>query len=60
MLDRDGQALRDDAGKVRWSAPLVRPAGRAAADRLEAAILAAVRRAHPDVFGDGEAGDHGR
>jgi hypothetical protein len=51
LIDRDGQVMRDGAGKVRYSAPLVRPADRGVAARLEAAILAAVRRAHPDALG---------
>jgi hypothetical protein len=51
LLDRDGVALRDENNKIRYSAPLVRPADRALADRLSDAILAAVRRAHPDALG---------
>jgi hypothetical protein len=52
LIDRDGQVMRHDNGKVRYSSPLVRPADRGVAARLEAAILAAVRRAHPDALGD--------
>jgi hypothetical protein len=55
LIDRDGQALRDENGKPRYSAPLVRPADRALADRLAAAIIAAVRRAHPEALGEREA-----
>jgi len=55
LLDRDGVALRDEAGKVRYSPPLFRPADRALADRLSDAIVAAVRRAHPEVLGEREA-----
>jgi hypothetical protein len=61
LIDRDGNAVRDAAtGKVKYSAPLVRPADRDVAARIEAAILEAVRCAHPDALGDGEAGEHGR
>ena len=60
LIDRDGNALRDEAtGKVRYSVPLVHPADRTVAARIEGAILAAVRRAYPDVFGDMEAGHVG-
>jgi hypothetical protein len=55
LIDRDGQVLRDEAGKARYSGALVRPANRGAAARIEAAILAAVRRAHPDAIGNSEA-----
>jgi hypothetical protein len=55
LIDGDGQALRDEAGKVRYSPPLVRPADRDVAARIEAAIIAAVQRAHPDALGEQEA-----
>jgi hypothetical protein len=52
LVDRDGTPLRDEAtGKVRYSPPLVRPADRGVALRIEAAVLEAVRRAHPDALG---------
>jgi hypothetical protein len=57
LVDRDGQVMRDENGRIRYSAPLIRPADRAAAARIEAAIIAAVRRAHPEVFGDGDRAD---
>jgi hypothetical protein len=58
LVDRDGIAVRDAAtGKVKYGPPLVRPADRAVAQRLEGAILAAVRRAHPDALADGGATD---
>jgi hypothetical protein len=60
LIDRDGHTLRGENGKVRYSPPLVRPADCKVAARIEAAILAAVRLAHPDVLGEGEAGGHGR
>jgi hypothetical protein len=55
LLHRDGHALRDENGRARYSAPLVRPADRAVAARIEGAVLAAVRRAHPEVFDEREA-----
>jgi hypothetical protein len=51
LVGRDGVALRDENNKIRCSAPLVRPVDRAVAARLEGAIVAAVRRAHPEAFG---------
>jgi hypothetical protein len=60
LLDRDGHALRHENGKIRYSGPLVQPADRAVAARIEAAILAAVRRAHSDALGEEGAGDRGR
>jgi hypothetical protein len=48
MLTRDGVALRDDAGKVRYAAAVVftRDAGR----RFSNAVLEALRRAHPEML----------
>jgi hypothetical protein len=57
LIDRDGQVMRHENGKVRYSSPLVRPADRGVAARLEAAILTAVRRAHPDALGDEDVAD---
>ena len=50
MLAADGAALRDDSGKVRYSAPLVSFATRQARDRFIEQVLEALRQAHPQVF----------
>jgi hypothetical protein len=49
MLSRDGTALRDEAGKVRYS-PIVSFESRQARDRLSQAVVDALRCAHPEVF----------
>lgn len=49
MLDRDGRQMRDDAGKLRWSA-LISFADRATQDAWSAGVVAAVRDQHPDAF----------
>jgi hypothetical protein len=51
MVGRDGVALRDDAGKVKYTPAVVftKDAGR----RFSEAVLAALRTAHPELFGDG-------
>jgi hypothetical protein len=49
MLSRDGTALRDEAGKVRYS-PVVSFADKQTRDRLSQAVVDALRRAHPEVF----------
>jgi hypothetical protein len=51
MLSRDGTALRDDAGKVRYS-PVVSFADKQTRDRLSQAVVEALRRTHPDVFAE--------
>ena len=50
MLGTDGAALRDDSGKIRYSAPLVSFANRQARDRFTEQVLAALRQAQPQVF----------
>jgi hypothetical protein len=50
MLGGDGTALRDDRGKIRYSAPLVSFANRQARDRFTEQVLAALRLAQPQVF----------
>lgn len=51
MLSKDGTALRDDAGKVRYS-PVVSFDSKQTRDRLSRAVLDALRRAHPEVFAE--------
>jgi hypothetical protein len=50
MLGANGTALRDDSGKIRYSAPLVSFANRQARDRFTEQVLAALRLAQPQVF----------
>jgi hypothetical protein len=50
MLGADGVALRDDGGKVRYSAPLISFVSRQAKDRFTNQMLAALRLAQPQVF----------
>jgi hypothetical protein len=50
MLAADGAALRDDSGKIRYSAPLVSFVNRQARDRFTEQVLAALRVAQPQVF----------
>lgn len=54
MLSKDGQALRDDNGKIRYS-PVVSFESKQARDRFNVAVLAALRRAHPEVFATADA-----
>jgi hypothetical protein len=42
--------LRDDARKIRYAAPSIRPADKAVAERLDGAIIAAIRNRHPELF----------
>jgi hypothetical protein len=51
MIDREGVALRDDGGKIRYSPPLITFASKGLIDTWSGAIVAALRRAHPEVFG---------
>lgn len=54
MLSKDGTAMRDGDGKLRYS-PIVSFESRHARDRFSAAVLAALRAAHPEAFEDAEA-----
>ena len=54
MLSKDGTALRDDAGKVRYS-PIVSFTDKQTRDRLSRSVVEALRRAHPEVFAEGGA-----
>jgi hypothetical protein len=51
LLSKDGTALRDDAGKVRYS-PVVSFDSKQTRARLSRAVLDALRRAHPEVFAE--------
>ncbi len=50
MLDRDGVAMKDaKAGKIRYS-PFIEFTSREIRDRWSAAVIEAMRDAHPEVF----------
>jgi hypothetical protein len=49
MLDKNGLALRDDRGKVRYS-PVITIASKELRDRFSEAIIEAIRLSHPDVL----------
>jgi hypothetical protein len=49
MLDRDGNLLRDPAGKPRYS-PIVEWSSPALRDEFSKRVVALVRAAHPDAF----------
>jgi hypothetical protein len=51
MLSKDGTALRDDAGKVRYS-PIISFDTKQTRDRLSRAVVEALRHAHPEVFAE--------
>lgn len=59
MLSKDGTALRDDAGKIRY-APIVSFESKLARDRFNTAVLTALRLAHPRAFAEAEAIAHER
>jgi hypothetical protein len=54
MLSKDGAAMRDDAGKTRYS-PIISFQSKATRDRFTAGVLAALRLAQPEVFAEAEA-----
>ena len=49
MIDREGAALKDAAGKLRYS-PIIEFASREIRDRWSTAVIEAMREAHPEVF----------
>ena len=49
MLDRNGVAMKDADGKIRY-APVVSFASRQACDEFSHAVIAALRTAHPDAL----------
>jgi hypothetical protein len=51
MLSKDGTALRDESGRIRYS-PIVSFRTKEARDRFNRAVLDALRRAHPEVFAE--------
>jgi hypothetical protein len=50
MVDREGVALRDDAGKIRYSPPLITFTSKELRNTWSDAIIAAMRQQHPEVF----------
>ena len=49
MIDRDGAAMKDAAGKVRYS-PIVEFASKEVRDRFSAAVVEALRLSHPKAI----------
>ena len=49
MLDREGAALKDAAGKLRYS-PIIEFTSREIRDRWSAAVIDAMRAAHPEAL----------
>ena len=49
MLSKDGTALRDAEGKIRYS-PIVSFASRQARERFNTGVLNALHLAHPEIF----------
>lgn len=51
MIDREGQAMRDGEGKLRYS-PVVTFTDKAVRGRWSDSVIAAIRAAHPDALTD--------
>lgn len=49
MLGRDGVAMKDQRGKIRYS-PLIEFTSKEIRDRWSAAVIDAMRAAHPEAF----------
>jgi DNA-binding cell septation regulator SpoVG len=49
MIGRDGAPLKDSAGKARYS-PIVEFVSKDVRDRFSAAVIEALRAAHPDAL----------
>jgi hypothetical protein len=49
MIDREGVAMKDDKGKLRYS-PIIEFASREIRDRWSAAVIEAMRAAHPEAL----------
>ena len=49
MIDRDGVAMKDANGKVKYS-PLVEFASKEVRERFSSAVVEALRAAHPEAF----------
>lgn len=54
MLDKDGVALRDEAGKIRYS-PIISFESKTARQRFNSIVISALQHAHPEIFADAEA-----
>jgi hypothetical protein len=50
LVDRDGNALRDQNGKMRY-VPIIEFRSKEVRDRWSAAVVQAVELAHPEAFG---------
>jgi len=51
MVDRTGAVMKDANGKVRY-VPIIEFTSKEIRDRWSAAVIAAMREAHPEVFED--------
>lgn len=49
MIDRDGRAMRDESGKVRYQ-PVISFANKETRNRWSDAVIAALRAARPDAI----------
>jgi hypothetical protein len=49
MLGRDGVAIKDATGKIKYS-PVVSFASKELRDKFSAAVIDAMRLAHPEIF----------
>ena len=49
MIDRDGQAMKDSKGKIRYT-PLIEFTSKEIRDRFSSAVIEAMRAAHPAAF----------
>jgi hypothetical protein len=49
MIDREGVAMRDDKGKLRYS-PIIEFASREIRDRWSAAVIEALDQSHPEAL----------
>jgi hypothetical protein len=53
MMDRSGVAMRDDAGKIRYSPPLISFTSKEIRDRFSDAVIEAMRIQFPDALAEG-------
>jgi DNA-binding cell septation regulator SpoVG len=49
MIDRDGNALRDDKGKIRY-VPMIEFTSREVRNKWSDSVIEAIRAAHPEVL----------
>lgn len=49
MVNRDGQAMKDEAGKIKY-VPLLEWSSREASDRFSESVIASMNEAHPGAL----------